>query len=199
MWIFSLLLLASGSSANDDPIKGAFGIDIGSEASSLVNDGFVQLPGRGNSPSNEYVKHDAGSFFFSLRAITTPISKRVISIEGLKFYRSNEIRECMRDKSLIINEIKKKYPKIIKRPAGTFYRDGASFAEFTSRLGKLGFSEGRTINVWCAPQDGGGSALSLTYAGSNAEYEQYRLEQEKALDERSADELAEKGLSSDDL
>jgi hypothetical protein len=198
-------------------IVGGLGVNFDDGVSKLIAMGFEE----NQSPRKQYEVGDweiplskaDGFFNFGMEAATGPISGRIFSIEGRRFYPRksflNHYDECDSDRRLLQAQIEQKYPSLHKWYEPGLNQKGESVSvSFHEGKGSYQYSSsprhfGRTIYLSCYIQTSGnsilGSLLRITYSEALKQHDVLEAEQKKVFSQNSRRRLEDKGFSSDNL
>jgi len=226
--IFTLAACQSATTGQQSPqtspeeqylavISGGLGINFDDGVSKLAQMGFEE----NQTPRKQYEVGDwrirpsksEGFFNFGMEAATGPISGRIYSIEGRRFYPRkafvNHFDECDSDRRLLQAQIEQKYPSLHKWYEPGLNKTGEAInVSFHEGKGSYQYSAtprhfGRSIYLSCYIQTSGnsilGSLLRITYSEDSKKHEALKTEQKEIFSQNSKRRLEDKGLSSDNL
>lgn len=201
--IAALALISNSEPQQNDPIDGAFGIHLRSNADGLGLMGFGLVS---NEPGESilYQRNDPEGLLRFKTVRATPITRTITKITGSNFYNGSSLEACMRDRHLVVSAIKSRYPALKTVPNGTWSEDGFVHVEYASRLKQDGYLAGkardsRSITVSCARQSVGGTGLIVSYDAGPDEIRASIKEDELDREQRTTERLRERGLNPDDL
>lgn len=112
--------LAQDNQANTNStapvISGGLGIEFTMSESDLLAKGFSPSPRI--EDKGEFSKIEPEASFPIHRVTVTPISSKIASISGSRYYKKSKLQDpydtCLIDKRLLIDTIKDKYPSLVK-------------------------------------------------------------------------------------
>lgn len=176
-----------------DPIKGAFGIELGGKIGTAIAAGFKKEEYEDGGVF--YRLADPSDFFQTKIVRATPLSGAITSIEANRVYRGMDADQCRNDLKNITYEIQNKYPSLESSRDAPL--TGIAVDVFVRLRAKDPGSDqyGRSVEIICGELRDK-IVLSVAYKGSPAEFKRSYWE---LVEQRNARKIEESGKAREAL